>query len=287
MKYYGISLKTNINVQALMSFYHFNFNNTYKFIGERHNFWEIVYVKSGSVGITAETRIYELNANMLALHKPNEFHNIWSTKGTKPEVYVFSFVCEDEFLKDLEGKIVKLNNFEQQLIERIKTELENNTDCGEKSGKHIMSAKANIPKSSFQSVKSGLELLLSEIRNNYSVDKNVLTANLPVTHKDVFDNAIKFLKNNIYENILVEDICNEVNVSSTTLKRIFKKYTGESVKKYFLQLKIQKSKELLKQGLQIGTISETLGFSSQNYFCYAFKRETGQTPFLYKSKIKN
>ena len=56
--------------------------------------------------------------------------------------------------------------------------------------------------------------------------------------------------------------------------------------KYFLLMKFEKAKELLLIGEQIGNISDKLAFSSQNYFCYAFKREFGMTPFEFKKQFE-
>lgn len=287
MKYYGIPLKNQLNIESLMSFYHFYFDEDYKSIGERHNFWEIVYVKNGSIGVTADTRFYELKTGMMVFHKPNEFHKLWSSRGTRPEIYVFSFLCEDSILDAFKGRIVELNDFEKTLLEHIANELsEKTTYINKKADEHIFSLKSGETAEDLQIAKASLELLISNLRNSVSVDKKTLTANLSLTHEDIFNDAVKFLKLNLSENILIEDICKEINVSSTTLKRIFKKYTGDSIKKYFHNLKIEKSKEMLKQGLQIGYIADALGFSSQNYFCYAFKRETGETPFSYKTKVR-
>jgi len=41
----------------------------------------------------------------------------------------------------------------------------------------------------------------------------------------------------------------------------------------------------LEKGLSVGKVSKTLSFSTQNYFAYAFRRETNLTPMEYKKKI--
>lgn len=288
MKFYGISLKNQLNIQSLMSFYHFYFDENYQSNGENHNFWELVYVKRGLIGVTADTRFYELSEGMIIFHKPNEFHKLWSVGGTKPEIYVCSFYCDDGYLNKLEQKIFCLNDFEKSIIEEISNILTEISECciNTQKEEHIFRLKNSENSNKLQIVKAALEFLLCKISQKVSVDKNALTSNVFFTHEDIFRNAVGFLNENISSSVMIEDICKKINVSNSTLKRIFKKYSGISVKKYFLNLKIQKSKELLKQDMQIKDISETLGFSSQNYFCYTFKRETGQTPFSYKQKSR-
>lgn len=67
-------------------------------------------------------------------------------------------------------------------------------------------------------------------------------------------------------------------MSQATLKRIFARYTGIGIHKYFLQLKIKSATELLQSGMNVCQTSEKLGFSSQCYFSTVYKRETGKSP---------
>lgn len=285
MNYYGIQLEIKLNVQSIMSFYHLNFDDKYRYSGEYHNFWEMVYVKSGKLGVTADTGIYELESGMAVFHKPNEFHNLWSAGGTKPEIYICTFLCEDEYLRFFEDAVLNLNSFQQNLILKLGVALEGKIECGTKDGNHI--CRITDGTVDLQNVKSLLEVLLCDLKSAETVKTGVLKTKSVLTHYDIFGNAIRFLKENISSMVVADDVCRVIGVSNTTLKRVFKKYAGESVKKYFIDLKIQKAKELLADGRMVGEVSDALGFSTQNYFCYCFKRETGQTPFEFKTENCN
>ena len=67
------------------------FGDQYEFSGETHPFHELVYVLSGSIGVTAGEKVYGLDAGQCLIHPPNEFHRIWSEKGTEPHVLNLSF----------------------------------------------------------------------------------------------------------------------------------------------------------------------------------------------------
>ena len=95
---------------------------------------------------------------------------------------------------------------------------------------------------------------------------------------DIFRNAIDYMNANIELSLSVRDIAGFCNVSESTLKRIFTRYAGIGVHKYFLQLKIKRATKLLSDGLGVNETSDKLGFSSQCYFSAAYKRETGITP---------
>ena len=73
----------------------------YRFVGEVHNFWELVFVLDGAVGICAGKKIMTLHAGEAILHKPMEFHRIWSEGKREPTVIIISFDV---------GKMPKINN---------------------------------------------------------------------------------------------------------------------------------------------------------------------------------
>ena len=70
------------------------FGEEYEFPGEKHPFWELVYVVSGSLGVTAGEKIYILDGGQCLLHPPNEFHRLRSERGTEPHVLNLSFHSE-------------------------------------------------------------------------------------------------------------------------------------------------------------------------------------------------
>ena len=82
----------------------------------------------------------------------------------------------------------------------------------------------------------------------------------------------------VAENILVNELAESLNISVSSLKRLFDKYAGMSVHKYFLSLKIKTATLMLKGGMAVNEVSDVLGFSSQGYFSATYKRETGNNP---------
>ena len=65
-------------------------------------------------------------------------------------------------------------------------------------------------------------------------------------------------------------------------------YHEEAVVEYFTDLKIRKAKDQIRISSQSFTeISESLGFSSVNYFSKVFKKQTNMTPSEYKKSYKS
>lgn len=74
-----------------------------------------------------------------------------------------------------------------------------------------------------------------------------------------------------------------LNLNPAYISRLFKQITGQPFVEYLKQIRIEKSKELLKSGnLKIGDIGKQVGYSNSYYFIKVFKDSIGITPGEYK-----
>lgn len=93
------------------------------------------------------------------------------------------------------------------------------------------------------------------------------------------ENAKKYIREHLHERIVLQDISDEFEVSPNYLSQLFKRFEGIGISEYVSNLKIEKSKELLKDGnLKIYEVANKLGFESAFYFSKVFKRMTGVAP---------
>jgi len=89
----------------------------------------------------------------------------------------------------------------------------------------------------------------------------------------------------IYATLDIETLAGSMNISYAMLRDIFKKYSGLSPYQYFLQMKINKAKELLSEGnLTVKEVSFKLAFDNPYYFSRFFKKKTGVSPSKWNGK---
>ncbi len=75
----------------------------------------------------------------------------------------------------------------------------------------------------------------------------------------------------------------ECNISEVYFRKLFTKHFGISPKQFIIDLRIQRAKQLLSEGvLSVAAISEQCGFSNPYHFCRLFKQRTGITPSEYR-----
>ncbi len=91
--------------------------------------------------------------------------------------------------------------------------------------------------------------------------------------------AVSLMEANIEEPLSTDDIANLVGISRRQLERLFKQYLGSLPSRYYLELRLQRSRQLLLEThysiVQVGLMC---GFSSGSHFSTAFGTLFGNTP---------
>lgn len=70
-------------------------------------------------------------------------------------------------------------------------------------------------------------------------------------------------------------------VSPSYFSNLFKQSTGLSPHQYVIRCRIDRAKQLLRQGMSIAEIAYSLGFTHQSHFSHHFKRLVGSSPKVF------
>ena len=98
----------------------------------------------------------------------------------------------------------------------------------------------------------------------------------------------KYIIANLTEDLNLEQLANIAETSPQHLSRLFRKECGLTITEYIRKQRIGEAKWMLQSSNNpIYEIAESLGFSSQNYFCNVFQKETGMTPSEFKAYSEN
>lgn len=103
--------------------------------------------------------------------------------------------------------------------------------------------------------------------------------------EDPVTRSISYMRENINQNLKVEDIAKKVEMSVSYFSDNFKKKTGFSPIHYFNDLRIQRACQYLQfTNLSIKDICYKLGFMDPYYFSRIFKKTIGLSPKNYRIK---
>ena len=95
-----------------------------------------------------------------------------------------------------------------------------------------------------------------------------------------------FIDMHIDEAISIKRLCDEFNVSRTSLYTIMGNHTEHGIAQLIKEKRLQYSKKLLETtNYSIAEISEKIGFSDYNYFLRTFKKRFGISPKKYKKNM--
>lgn len=91
--------------------------------------------------------------------------------------------------------------------------------------------------------------------------------------------AMAYIREHYAEDVGLNETAALLDVSPIYLSHLFKKEAEITFSAYVTRLRIEKAKELLRQGdRKIYEISEMVGYQTVQYFSKVFKKETGKTP---------
>ncbi len=110
----------------------------------------------------------------------------------------------------------------------------------------------------------------------------------PTSHDALVDAVRDKIRMNYAEELTLENLAAELNVTSRTLSRRFVSATGMSPIHYLNKQRLNIARRLLQStDLQIQLIAEQSGFASATVFGRNFKLEFGQTPRGFRDGLSN
>ena len=285
--YVKTDLKSIVTVSKIVTIHYYEFDKSFIFEGEKHDFWELVYVDKGKVCIHQDEDPITLKQGEIAFHRPDEFHSIRSFDSA-PNVFVLSFVCDSPAMKYLERYHTvleqSLKGFISSIIKEAKKTyiLPMNDPFLEKLVK-----REDAPIGGEQLIKLYLEQLLIYLVRG--ITKKGETDVFP--SKESMENHLvlavtEWIDKHVGEPIRVTDICAALGYSKSYLSRIFHEQSGSTIAGYAIAAKVTRAKELIRVGRHnFSEISDLLAFDNPQYFSRVFKRITDMTPTEFRQSL--
>ncbi len=290
VKFYKNKLNIEVNISSIYTIHYFKYGKNFKYQGEQHNFWELVYLDSGTASIVADNNGIQLKQGQAFLHAPNEYHSI-NTDDDFANSVIITFDSNSECLFSLCGRVLAFGEYEKSLLNIIINEAKTNyADKLNDIYLTKMTKKANAQFATEQIIKNCIELLfISLLRNFDTVPSTSIQLGVTCGAGKIVESVCAILKEKLNSStkISLNEISYKLGFSKSYIKSQFKKKTGTSVIQYYIDMKIDKAKKLLSQQKNtISEISDLLGFSSVFYFSRQFKAHTDMSPSEYINSIK-
>lgn len=118
----------------------------------------------------------------------------------------------------------------------------------------------------------------------YSLERNNELISRSQAHVNMINKARLRIRESLESPLTIQQVAEELGVSYSNFRKLFKEHTGFSPAVYQQDLRLQRAKELLSTtDMSIKEIAYQLNFESPDYFSAKFKIKTGRRP----SELRN
>jgi len=119
----------------------------------------------------------------------------------------------------------------------------------------------------------------------HSIQEKQISAK--VDSPEFFARICNYMEEHLAENISLQLACRQFGISQTYLSRMFRKYANQSFNRYFIELRMEKAMQLMRenQDLYVKDVALLVGYTDQFYFSRIFRSYTGKCPSDYLEEI--
>lgn len=245
-----------------------------------HDFYEVYVSVSGGKHFIINDKIYDINPKDMFLCNNYEIHKTTAQEDALYERYVLEF--KPEFVLSFCMRDTNLLNFFQKRSEVLLNKFE------------LTVAQYDKLISMFQryeAVKDGdfaaevlhkiyfIEMLvfIADIVRSYAPEKESVSYEF----ENVITPLLEYISNNLAENLSLDHLAQQINLSKHHMCKLFKKCTGTTINKFIVTKRIARAKELFACGHTASEVYETVGFNDYCHFIRTFTRIVGTSPSKY------
>ena len=123
------------------------------------------------------------------------------------------------------------------------------------------------------------QLIYSSIRTDQDTQRLSIPTRIGVRHPKL-SLVIQQMEQNIEEPISPSSLAHDVNMSTRQLERLFRRYLNRSPKRYYMELRLQKARNLLMQtDMSVINVALACGFASPSHFSKCYRAHYDTTPY--------
>ena len=123
------------------------------------------------------------------------------------------------------------------------------------------------------------QLIYSSIRTDQDTQRLSIPTRIGVRHPKL-SLVIQKMEQNIEEPISPSLLAKEVGMSTRQLERLFRRYLNRSPKRYYMELRLQKARNLLMQtDMSVINVALACGFASPSHFSKCYRAHYDTTPY--------
>lgn len=241
-----------------------------------HLHWfELTIARSGKGIITTNGVSENIESGDIYLSFPYDVHSVRSSADDQLTYSFFSFYLADEKYKSVFDNLVlhydssKSRVFRNSLIPELVDLLTMEISEGNPSENRLVAITLE-------------QLVLLIPKFCVSQDSSALSGN-PKSNEQIAFSIMRYLSLNLLSIRNLSEIAGYLDYNYSYLSKVFKKTTGKSLTDYYISLKMERAKTLIRdERFSVSKAAEMLNYSSVYAFSKAFKEFYGVPPTDFK-----
>lgn len=260
------AVRPKLRVECLYNLFYQEKEAGFVFPGEAHPMAELLYVDKGNIHSVADGQELLLQQGDLVLYAPEQWHMQYADPEQAPRVVTMGFWARGARWENLCNRSFHADRESRNLLQRIMRSQE---------------------RDDVDSIFSLLTLLLLHLQAGGGSEETVPGAVGLTGENTIIRKTQQYIQEHVEEKLTVPVVAQNVGISPSYLTALFHKHLEFSPAEYIRRIKLQQSKQLIREGqMNFTQIAEALQYSTVHHFSRQFKQMFGLTPTEYAKSVK-
>jgi len=259
-----------MKIENLYTFFYHEKERGFLFSGESHSMQELTYVDQGTLHSVVEGQDLLLEQGDMMLYGPGQWHMQYADMDVAPRYVTISFDAAGCDLSKLTNRKFRSPQKAIALLQQMLREQER------------MDPHSNDMIISLLTV-----LLITLLREVDTPGDKLQPAHCINSENEIISRAQQFISKHVREKLTVPMVARSADVSTSYLTALFHKHLQISPGEYIRRIKLQESKQMIREGnMNFTEIATVLQYSTIHHFSRQFKEKFGLTPTEYAKSVK-
>lgn len=265
----GDHVHGNMRVTGVFTFFYHEKEPGFFFPGESHPVLELTYVDRGTMHSVVDGQEWILEQGDVALYGAGQWHVQYADMNVAPRYVTISFEVENGDLQPLLNRKLRPSQAGVTLIQQMIREQD------------------RMDAYSMDMIGSLLTQLLLQLLRHQGTTEKLMASNSLNSENEIICRAQQYISTHIREKLSVPHVARMVDVSPSYMTALFHKNLQISPGEYIRRIKIQESKQMIREGnMNFTEIAEALHYSTVHHFSRQFKDKVGFTPTEYAKSVR-
>jgi len=262
-------VRQQFKIEALYSFLYQEKEQGFLFPGDTHPTVELTYVDKGTLHSVVDGQDLLLEQGDLVVYAPGQWHMQYADIGVAPRVVTISFTVSG-------GDFETIANQRIRVSQKIRTLLQQMLREQEQGGIY-----------STDMLLSLLTVFLITLLRDGAQEREKQPLSVTNSENRIIGRTQQYIAAHVREKLSVPVVAKNVQVSPSYLTALFQKHLQISPGEYLRRIKLQESKQMIREGnMNFTEIAQALQYSTVHHFSRQFKEKFGITPSEYAKSVR-